>query len=240
VIVHEQDVCLMLAALGHAQGRRNRSCRALIFCVALTVFAPPGNAQELRIHFDIPAQPLATALEAFSGASGYQILMAETVSGTTRSNAVKGALPPEEALAELISGTGLEARVTGDRAAIIVRDADISSTSAASEKNGRDYDATLQRIVMTALCRDAATRPGPYRAALDLWVASSGRVERTDLLGSTGDPVRDNRIEAALDGLGVMPPPPGMAQPTTLLVLPVTGTVQSCETALAGLRTLAR
>jgi hypothetical protein len=240
VIVHEQDVRLMLAALSHAQSRRKRSCRALILCVALTIFAPRGNAQESLIDFDIPAQPLATALEAFSGASGYQILMAETISGTTRSNAVKGALPPDEALAELISGTGLEARVTGDRAAIIVRDVNFSSTSDASEKTGRDYDATLQRIVMTALCRDVATRPGLYRAALDLWVASSGRVERTDLLESTGDSVRDKRIVAALDGLGVMPPPPGMTQPTTLLVLPVTGTVQSCETALASLRTLAR
>jgi hypothetical protein len=172
---------------------------------------------------------LATALEAFSAATGYQILMAETGSETTRSNSVKGVLSPRVALARLVAGTGLQAQITGLRDAIVIRDIHNASAAAPSPTDGGDYDAALQSTVMLALCRDAATRPGYYRAAFDLWVTSSGRIERVDLLGSTGDPVRDKHIVAAVHALGGVAPPPGLAQPTTLLILPSTGAAQSCE-----------
>lgn len=220
-----------------------RLCRALIsmFCVAAALvalhgFAQEAPAQELPTDFDIPMQPLATALEAFSAASRYQILMAETELGVTRSNAVKGVMPPREALARMISGKGLEARFTSARAAIIVRDVRSASTVVPAPKDEADYNATLQSAVMVALCRDAGTLPGSYRAALDLWASSAGRIEQATLLNSTGDPARDKRIVAALRVLDVVPPPPGLAQPTTLLVLPGAGATQSCGAALASRR----
>lgn len=90
-----------------------RLCRALIsmFCVAAALVALPGFAQEAPAQesptdFDIPMQPLATALEAFSAASRYQILTAETELGVTRSNAVKGVMPPREALARISQAKG--------------------------------------------------------------------------------------------------------------------------------------
>jgi TonB family protein len=227
-------------AYGIARGRNFRLRCASIFmvCGAATLLALPGfaqepPAQESPTNFDIPIQPLATALEAFSAASHYQILMAETELATIRSNAVKGSMPPREALARMISGTGLEARVTAARAAIVVRDVHSASMVVATRKDVAYYNAVLQNVVMVALCRDAATHPGSYRAALDLWVTSAGRIERATLLNSTGDPARDNRIVAALRALDAGPPPPSLAQPTTLLVLPGGEARQSCETALA-------
>jgi hypothetical protein len=233
--------------LGAAQGWSVRLYCALMlmFCVAVTVFASSGFAQnppgpESSTDFDIPAQPLATALEAFSAASRYQILVAEHDLATIRSNAVKGVLPPREALARMISGTGLKAKFTAAYAAIIVLDAHSASIVVPSRKDEADYNATLQNAVMVALCEDTATYPGSYRAALDLWVTSAGRIERAALLNSTGDPVRDKRIVAAVRVLNAPPPPPGLPQPTTLLVLPGAGTAQSCESALASRRAQVR
>jgi TonB family protein len=160
--------------------------------------------------------------------------MAEAGSEKISSNAVKGMLSPREALARMISGTGLEVRVTGDLSAIIVRNVSAGLRSTAFGKDERDYDAVLQNMVMTKLCQDAVTRPGQYRAALDLWVTSFGRVEWADLLNSTGDPVRDRRIVTALNGLRPVPPPAGLAQPTTMLVLPGPAATEACEALLAG------
>lgn len=73
----------------------------------------PAYAQTDARSFDIPAQPLATALTAFGQQSGLQVsARAPLVEGKT-STAVKGDLPPPAALSQLLTGTGLSFRVTG-------------------------------------------------------------------------------------------------------------------------------
>jgi hypothetical protein len=217
-------------------------CCALVFGIGLAGLAWPraagAQSKEQRIGFDIPAQPLAKALQAFSAVSGYQILMAQATGGATDANAVKGILLPREALTRMILGTGFAARFTGDQAAIIVRDVHDASTLPLNDSGS--YDAVLQSEVIAGLCRDAATRPGPYRAALDLWISESGRVERTELLHTTGNTVRDQLIVTALRALNATPPPRELAQPITLLVLPTTHSTQTCELGLTNERASTR
>jgi hypothetical protein len=212
---------LRSAARKPMRSRIARSCCALFLGVGLVqpcIAQSPGPEQPLV--FDIPAQPLTNALEAFSAASGYQILMAEAVSASTAGNSVKGLLLPREALSRML-GAGLKAQFTGDRAAIIVRDLRGGSPTISSRTAG-DYDAVLQTAAIAALCRNAATRPGTYRAALDLWMSRSGSIERAELLHTTGDTERDQLIAEALHALKAAPPPQDLEQPTTLLVLPAT------------------
>ena len=214
--------------------------RTLVCAFGLVLAADTLFAQDEHTSFDIPSQPLAAALEAFSTASGYQILMAD--GGAIRSNAVKGIFAPRRALAHMISGTGLEARFTAPRAAVLVRDVQSQSASGSAPRKDRGrYDAALQNDVIWALCRDAATRPGQYRTALDLWVTSSGRVDRVELLSSTGNPDRDRRIAAALQAMNTAAPPPGLSQPTTLLLLPATSdSARICNVTLPHRRAAAR
>lgn len=209
-------------ALISAQPRSVWLRRALALGLGLVLAADPALAQDGRTSFDIPAQPLATALEAFSTASGYQILMADPGAGTIRSNAINGVHPSRDALLQMVAGTGLKVRFTAAQAAVLVPDvrSEGTPTPGPQRRDQERYEAALQNDVMLALCRDAATRPGQYRTALDLWVGSSGRIYRAELLGSTGDPVRDKRIVAVLLALASAPPPPGLARPTTLLFLP--------------------
>ncbi|MBE0940043.1 TonB-dependent outer membrane receptor, partial [Escherichia coli] len=44
------------------------------------------------------------------------------------------------------------------------------------------------------LCRSPRTRPGTYRAVLQLWIGRFGEVRHSRLLGSTGDPQRDSAL----------------------------------------------
>jgi hypothetical protein len=190
---------------------------------------------ERPIDFDIPAQPLATALEAFSAVSGYQILMGDAGSGAGYSRAIKGAFFPKEALIQVISGTGLEVRFTAAEAAILIGHVSSRNLSTPALPGGdqEQFEAQLQNDVMRVLCRNEATRPGHYRTALDLWVNPSGYVERAEPLSSTGDPDRDKRIVAALEALHSVPPPPGLGQPTTLLLVPkASASVGACDALL--------
>jgi len=142
----------------------------------------------------------------------------------------RGEFTPEDALRRLLAGTGLRERYTSDKAFTLMPsvDANRDVTGAASvpaveeraDSVVASYGAALQTAVEAALCRTPLTRPGEYRLALQVWVDGSGEVHRLRLLGSTGRAERDQAVESVLGGLRVDPPPPGLAQPLTLLLLP--------------------
>jgi TonB family protein len=179
---------------------------------------------ETPIPFDIPAQPLPSALDAFSAASGYQILTATVGSPAPHSSSVKGVLAPKAALARLIAGTGFAVAFPAMGAVVltpVVRSAPSNFAAPPPSRPDRvAYDAVLQNGISGALCRTVAIVPGAYRAALDVWIASTGQVDRAELLASTGDPERDRRILAALRASVFAAPPPDLPEPTTVVIMP--------------------
>lgn len=71
--------------------------------------------------FNIPAQPLASALNAFGRQSGLQVTLAAATSQGVTSQAVNGSFTPQQALARMLEGTGIPFRITADRTAVIGR-----------------------------------------------------------------------------------------------------------------------
>jgi iron complex outermembrane recepter protein len=75
--------------------------------------------------YDIPAQPLSSALTTFGQQSGLQVSVDNAILVGLQSQPVSGALTPEEALSRLLGGTGITWRmsepniVTLERAAMI-------------------------------------------------------------------------------------------------------------------------
>ena len=63
------------------------------------------------------------------------------------------------------------------------------------------FEAQLQQRVLDAPCRQPASAPGVYRAALALRVDRQGQIGSVRLLDSTGSAARDAAIRAALQGL---------------------------------------
>jgi iron complex outermembrane receptor protein len=57
--------------------------------------------------YDIPAQPLSSALVTFGQQSGLQVAVDSAIVEGLQSQPVSGALTPEEALARMLSGTGI-------------------------------------------------------------------------------------------------------------------------------------
>jgi iron complex outermembrane receptor protein len=85
--------------------------RALSICAPVALFDAPAALAEAfqpgALTADIPAQPLAQALEAFAHQTGLQLVYLSGVVHEQRSHAVSAGLGANEALARMLEGTGL-------------------------------------------------------------------------------------------------------------------------------------
>jgi hypothetical protein len=201
-------------------------CRLLCACAALSL-ASAGAAMAAEttsaVTYDIPAQALDSALNAYIGTSGAQVFYETALTAGRRSTEVKGRLTSEAALETLLIGTGLVGR-RADIDAFIVTLAPQerqSGTSAMAVAQGSRFVSALQAGILATLCGNAQTRPGSYRIALELWISPNGAVQRTELIGSTGDAMRDALLGSVLQGVAIdAVPPPGTPQPLIMAIAP--------------------
>lgn len=88
--------------------------RILFLSIALALQAATttaATAQESRVAAEaIPSQPLDRALNAFSRQTGLQFVYSAQTAGNPQTRAIPAGLPPEQALTQLLAGTGLRHR----------------------------------------------------------------------------------------------------------------------------------
>jgi TonB family protein len=191
-------------------------------------------ATNTPIVLDIPAQPLASALDAYSAATGKEVFYDGTTGGGRRSAAVKGTFMPRSALTALLAGTGFVALPGGPDDYTLVYAPEQAAHAEAAVRIAADrpyahYFAVVQTDVRNALCRRPETRPGSYRLVLKFWIGPSGAVERSELTGSTGSPAADGLLVQTFRILRLdEPPPPDMPQPITMAVLPQAAGAAAC------------
>ncbi len=189
-----------------------------------------GFGQEKRVQaplaFDIPREPIGDALYAYSTATGIEVMTdAALISGRT-SAAIKGEYAPGFALHLLLARSGLVARYVDAGAFTLSELPAAPSVQPPAEFGAGDlyapYSAALQTAVVHVLCRYDETRPGYYRALAQLWIGPAGNVGQAALLNTTGDGKRDSALVKLLRQVNIgEPPPPGMPQPATILVVPL-------------------
>ncbi len=127
--------------------------------LALVVPQGPGafaQAAGAARAFTIPAQPLVSALNAFGRQSGLQITLASSTSRGVTSHPVQGTYTPQQALTQMLSGSGIPFRITPDRTVIVGNPA---STGAADlgAPVGADGSLVLDTINVNGV--GAAERP---------------------------------------------------------------------------------
>jgi secretin/TonB-like protein/TonB-like protein len=212
-----------------ARARRGGLFGLLLFGLGADIHMSTAVAQETRLVFNIPAQALETALEAYGGISGRDVLYHSNLAAGRRSNAVLGRFSPDAALTILLEGTGLSVRYETSGSYIL------QPTQAAADPplppNVGQYYARIQTALRTALCDDNGVRPGAYRVAVRLWIDPEGSVLRYERLSSAGGPDLNDGIDRKLRNLRVgAPPPTGLAQPTTIVILPqADGVTVGCD-----------
>ncbi|MGY3530987.1 MULTISPECIES: STN domain-containing protein [Bradyrhizobium] len=218
-------------------------CAALLIGGICAVAAQQRDtvAASAAIEFNIPAQQLASALQAYGERTGVQVLYESNSATGRKSTSVEGRLTPEDALNMLLTGTDLKVQYIrpdaitlasrGARAdhppASPLATADLSlgtmQVRATSDGNGsgalRDYSESLQLDLQKALQKNIGSRGGSYQLVVDLWIDPSRTIQRTQLLRSTGDQNRDAAVTAALQGLTVSRTTPANAsQPVRIAI----------------------
>jgi hypothetical protein len=204
----------------------------VFFCVA-EVRAESASDQALdatpvadQLSFAILAQPLEDALMAYAKATGVEVFVDHALVVGRRSGLVQGIYNPEAALQQMLIGTGLEIRRAAPRAYTLIamplsepppgRAPGWSADQARSR-----FFAALQAVIKQTLCTQPEIAPGQYRAALAIWTDPAGRVAEARLLGTGVDMQATGRLLDSMKGVSVgQPPPSGLEQPVTLVILP--------------------
>ena len=81
---------------------------------------PEAHINRQQLHFQIPAQPLASALIVFSQQSGWQVSAESALLNSLGSAPVDGSMSPEKALARLLRNSGLQWESTSADSASIL------------------------------------------------------------------------------------------------------------------------
>lgn len=181
-------------------------------------FASGVHAQSAdpEFSFDIPSQPLESALATFGAKTGFQVLYETALTVGRRSREVKGVYTPDIALRHLLLGTGLSFDYIENHA-FTLAEAPLRPTRTIADF--REYLGVVQSSLMAALCQRVETQPGAYNVAMQFSIGRTGRVENPHLLNSTGVESRDNAVVAALSRLTVgRTPPADMPQPVTMVL----------------------
>ncbi|WP_432729963.1 TonB family protein [Variovorax sp. W6] len=181
-----------------------------------------------RMRFDIARQPLHAALEQYGLRTGLPVFFDAALVAGRESTAVQGLATPVEALRTLLQGTGLVADYAGTTTSFVLKPerADAASAPDASEAPATasydgSYDGLVQTRIWEAFCGNPRTAPGAYRAAIRFVIDGTGRIANAFLLHTSGDRARDGAILETLRQTRIdRPPPPEMAQPLTMLILP--------------------
>lgn len=127
--------------------------------------------------FDIPAQPLGSALSAFARQSREQLLYAPDLVAGRQSAPLKGTYSSEEALDRLLAGSGLRFKATSSGAYSLFSAADPAAEASAAQDTAAMADQA--EIIVTA-----TKRPEPVRRIAGSVSALSGpQLER---LGAQG------------------------------------------------------
>lgn len=210
----------------------------LVRLIVLLVLALSGVtrvAAAQPVAFNVSAQALDQALHDFGQQSGMAVLVDHELTRQRRSMPLHGRFLPRDGLQRLLEGTGLEVHYSSAQA-FTVRPMQLDAVKPGSPGAARagvgSYALAIQRAVERALCHSPLTRPGSYRAALQVWIDARGTLVQTRLLASTGDLLRDTALIEALRALRLARRPPGaLAQPVTLLLRPAAaGEEMDCTT----------
>lgn len=225
-----------------------RSGRLLVVAWLLAVFAAgcaiASETSVSRLKFDIPAQPLAAALQTYSRISGVQVLYESGLEAGQVSMAVQGELTREAALKTLLGNIDLVVQYSRADAITLVSPQSASLDEPPDTAGGADlsldtlhvpstrpepavdrnelieYINAIQYDVQSALQKSESTRGDSYRLGLELWVDSAKTIRRAHVFQSTGDMTRDNAISNRLEGLMLRrPAPPSARQPVRVMII---------------------
>jgi hypothetical protein len=192
-----------------------------------------GISASDQLAFDIPAQPLVSALESYSSMTGIETLYDSAAARGRRSTAVQGKFTAVDALRMMLVGTSLSARsIAQDAVTVEIQQTPThAAMDQTPDKNEHQlYFGLIQAGLERAFCKDSQLRPGGYRAVVKFTIAADGQIRQPSVVGTTGSEDRDRMILRTLENVSLGGSPPAdLQQPIMMIILPQSsGTVLNC------------
>ncbi|MEG3089647.1 STN domain-containing protein [Sphingomonas sp. PB4P5] len=221
--------------------------RFVPFLLVVELLPPPGAARLTaptapppppeQQAYDMPAQPLADALDTLATRSRISIAFEPVVVATLRSAPLRGSLTPPLALRHILAGTGLAARFTGPRAAIIydprVPAAAIADTGLGARLSRdrptmtfdlavvraprligqRDRGAVLEYVrraesaVRSLFARDRTYQGVSFQLRIAIAIDARGRIDRATVVRPSGSAALDGGVPRVVLGQDIGRPP---------------------------------
>lgn len=125
----------------------------LLASVSAILLPAAAHAQSAVSAFDIPAQPIASALVRYASITGTNIIYDGALPTDTRSQRVSGQLSERQALQQLLSGTGLRFSFGANDSVTIV-----------SPQQGTDGAAADSATALEPIVLQGVDAPGSYEA----------------------------------------------------------------------------
>ncbi|MET0879200.1 MAG: STN domain-containing protein, partial [Tardiphaga sp.] len=175
-------------------GRAVALMAALFTLAAIVTATAAGDNRPAPapLSFNIPRQPLAAALQAYSTVTGAQLLYESSAATGRVSTAVEGTFSRDHALRMLLTDTDLKvnytransitlapASIDGDEPpATVFARTDLTldtlrvrnTVERADAGQLRAYEGVIQADIQQALKKDGRTRNGSYSAGIKLWI----------------------------------------------------------------------
>jgi hemoglobin/transferrin/lactoferrin receptor protein len=137
------------------------------------IFEPAfAQQQSAATSYSVPAGSLGSAISRFGDSTGLQVLYPADLVRGKQSSGVSGSMTREDALARILSGTGLSYRFTNANTVTIV-----DSAAPAGDGAAAGQDTTLRPIVLRKSGRDAEIA-APYETAAPTSYISDQQIER--------------------------------------------------------------
>lgn len=125
---------------------------SLVLCAAWALAVAPAAAGQSRTQAGIASQPLAQALSEFADQTGLQLVYVSGVVASLTSKAVPAGMPPADALARMLRGSGLRFEFLNARTVRIFSasaDATAGATARPSQR-AAGQSARLDEVLVTA------------------------------------------------------------------------------------------
>jgi outer membrane receptor protein involved in Fe transport len=135
--------------MGHSSKLGTRLMCGAAAVALLTAPAMVRAEERAAIRFEIPAQPLTSALNEFGMQSGSAVLFRADLAGAKISRPLVGEAQPERALTAMLGGTGLSYRREGDAFVIVQGGSAPQGEGAAGGGAG-----TVEALIVTAQKRE--------------------------------------------------------------------------------------
>lgn len=218
------------------------ACIAGFYLPVSAVLAAPAK-QKLYL-FNIPAQPLQSALIAYVNVVGVQIIYNSKLAQRHRSGPLVGLFTADTALRMLIEGTDLTIVSTGTQDITLASFTEIRAgvgpggaaagettlvldtlyvdvpPGAQQRPDFTEYGQLVRAEIRRALTKNPGTARRVYNMRIEIWIDSRGGVRRSRLVRSSGNSELDSAIERVLATISTgTPPPPGMPQPVRAAIL---------------------